>query len=68
MQLAPGVLRVDTAVRAAVLIDSLSAIDFPVTGALIGVDGVLRRRMPTDSLPASVPPPAATGPRRNRGR
>jgi hypothetical protein len=56
MQLAPGVLRVDTTERAALLIDSLSAIDFPVTGALIGVDGVLRRRMSPDTMPAPPPP------------
>jgi hypothetical protein len=56
MQLAPGVLRVDTAARAALLVDSLSAIDFPVTGALIGQDGVLRRRQPADTMPPFVPP------------
>lgn len=32
MQLAPGVLRVDTTERAAQLVDSLSALDFPRTG------------------------------------
>jgi hypothetical protein len=55
MQLAPGVLRVDTTARAAVLVDSLSALDFPVTGALVGTDGVLRRRVPVDSVPHNGP-------------
>jgi hypothetical protein len=58
MQLAPGVLRVDTTARAALLVDSLSAIDFPLTGALIGADGVLRRRTPTDSVPLPSSPPS----------
>lgn len=44
VQLAPGVLRPDSTNRAAALMDSLSALDFPVTGASIGLDGVLRRR------------------------
>jgi poly-gamma-glutamate capsule biosynthesis protein CapA/YwtB (metallophosphatase superfamily) len=44
MQLAPGVLRVDSTARAATLIDSLSALDFPLTGVLVSVDGTLRRR------------------------
>lgn len=56
MQLAPGVLRVDTTARAALLVDSLSAIDFPLTGAQIGIDGVLRRRSLADSLPVPTPP------------
>ena len=51
MQLAPGVLRVDTTARAAVLVDSLSALDFPTTGVLVGTDGVLRRRVAADSTP-----------------
>ena len=57
MQLAPGVLRVDSTARAAALIDSLSALDFPITGAMVGPDGVLRRRAIVDSLPI----PAAAG-------
>ena len=59
MQLAPGVLRVDTTARATVLIDSLSTLDFPITGVLVGLDGVLRRRAPADSLrpPSTVPEP-----------
>lgn len=44
VQLAPGILRPDSTNRAAMLIDSLSALDFPGTGASIGLDDVLRRR------------------------
>jgi hypothetical protein len=72
MQLAPGVLRVDTTARAALLVDSLSAIDFPVTGVLVGVDGVLRKRTPMDtattpSRPASAPAsPGMPAPPTNR--
>ena len=65
MQLAPGILRVDTSARAAVLIDSLSAIDFPITGAQLGRDGVVRRRVPPDSLPTAAPP-LGTRPLRRR--
>ena len=50
MQLAPGVLRVDTTARATVLVDSLSALDFPTTGVLVGRDGVLRHRAMADSV------------------
>jgi hypothetical protein len=63
MQLAPGVLRPDSTGRAAVLVDSLSAIDFPVTGVLVGADGVLRRRPAADSVPA---PPVPLRPRGRR--
>jgi hypothetical protein len=63
MQLAPGVVRIDTSARATVLVDSLSAIDFPITGALVGLDGVLRRRTPADSLrPSSVQEPRGLPP------
>ena len=44
VQPAPGILRPDSTNRAAALMDSLSALDFPTTGASIGRDGVLRRR------------------------
>lgn len=44
VQLAPGVLRPDSTNRAAALMDSLSGLDFPETGASIGLDDVLRRR------------------------
>jgi hypothetical protein len=49
VQLAPGILRPDSTNRAAVLMDSLSALDFPSTGAAIGGDDVLRRRATGDS-------------------
>jgi Bacterial capsule synthesis protein PGA_cap len=44
MQLWPGVLRADSAKRAWRLIDSLSALDFPTTGASVDSLGVLGRR------------------------
>jgi hypothetical protein len=50
VQLAPGILRPDSTNRAAMLMDSLSALDFPVTGASIGLDDVLRRRSPADTV------------------
>jgi hypothetical protein len=64
MQVAPGVLRPDSSARAAVLVDSLSAIDFPSTGVLVGPDGMLRRRVIVDSLPAPSQPPRPRGRRR----
>jgi hypothetical protein len=64
MQLAPGVLRTDSSARAAALVDSLSAIDFPTTGVLVGPDGVLRRRVMVDSVPAPSLPPRPRGRRR----
>ena len=63
MQLAPGVLRPDSLARAVVLVDSLSALDFPSTGVLVGPDGVLRRRIVVDSVP---PPPVPIRPRGRR--
>ena len=54
VQLAPGILRPDSTARAAALMDSLSALDFPITGARIGADGVLRRRAPLDSMGVSL--------------
>jgi hypothetical protein len=44
VQLAPGVLRPDSTRRAITLIDSLSALDFPRTGATVDSLGVLGRR------------------------
>ena len=63
MQLAPGVLRPDSAARAITLVDSLSGLDFPATGVLVGTDGVLRRRVAVDSVPA---PPIPIRPRSRR--
>ena len=59
MQLAPGVLRTDSTARATVLVDSLSAIDFPVTGISVGVDGLVRRRAPADSTDVPTRSPTA---------
>jgi len=61
MQLAPGVVRVDSTARATVLVDSLSAIDFPLTGVSVGVDGVLRRRTAVDSANVPLRPSSARG-------
>ena len=44
MQLAPGVLLPDSSKRAWKLIDSLSALDFPRTGATVDGSGMLGRR------------------------
>jgi hypothetical protein len=81
MQLAPGVLVTDVTARATVLVDSLSALDFPRTGVLVGIDGVLRRRTPVDStgvppasvrespgIPARAERPRASGSARRRAR
>jgi len=46
MQLWPGVLRADASKRAWKLIDSLSALDFPTTGATVDSLGVLGKRRP----------------------
>jgi poly-gamma-glutamate capsule biosynthesis protein CapA/YwtB (metallophosphatase superfamily) len=52
VQLAPGIVRPDSTNRAAALMDSLSALDFPVAGASVGLDDVLRRRVPADTAPS----------------
>ena len=44
MQLAPGILRADSTGRAARLVDSLSALDFPKSGVQVDSTGVLRPR------------------------
>jgi capsule synthesis protein PGA_cap len=46
VQLAPGVLRADSTGRAARLVDSLSALDFPRSGVQVDSTGVLRERAP----------------------
>ena len=45
-QVAPGIVRVDPAWRAMRLVDSLSALDFPVTGVRVDAWGELLRRTP----------------------
>ncbi|MDB4876792.1 MAG: hypothetical protein JWM41_3238 [Gemmatimonadetes bacterium] len=44
MQLWPGVLQADTSRRALTLIDSLSALDFPRTGATVDSSGLVGKR------------------------
>ncbi len=44
VQLAPGILRADSTARAARLVDSLSALDFPKSGAVVDSAGVVRER------------------------
>jgi poly-gamma-glutamate capsule biosynthesis protein CapA/YwtB (metallophosphatase superfamily) len=58
VQLAAGILRADSTARAATLVDSLSALDFPESGVLVGADGTLRRRTAVDST-RPVPPTLA---------
>jgi hypothetical protein len=56
MQLAPGVLQMDSTRRTMALIDSLSGLDFPKTGVTVDSSGVIGRR----SLLAEEPQVAAT--------
>jgi len=44
MQLWPGVLQPDSSRRAWRLVDSLSALDFPRTGAMVDSTGALKKR------------------------
>lgn len=46
VQVAPGIVRLDPTWRAIQLIDSLSALDFPLTGARVDAWGDLVRRVP----------------------
>jgi hypothetical protein len=48
VQVAPGVVRVDPTWRAMQLIDSLSALDFPMTGVRVDSWGDLQRRLPQE--------------------
>ena len=66
VQLAPGILRVDSSARAATLIDSLSALDFPATGVVVSIDGTLRRRAADSTSVPPSPPPRPS--RTSRGR
>lgn len=77
VQIAPGVLLADSSQRAARLIDSLSALDFPRTGALVDSTGQIGRRdalqqvgaerSPGNPAPDSLPKPTA-GERRPTAR
>lgn len=54
VQLAAGVIRPDSTMRAAILVDSLGRLDFPRAGARVGADGKLVPLRPAaDSLVAS---------------
>jgi hypothetical protein len=53
---------VDTSARAARLVDSLSALDFPLTGATVDTNGFLRRRAKLDSVSARASPAAPPSP------
>ena len=46
VQIAAGIVRPDLSRRATRLVDSLSVLDFPATGARVGADGELRRPQP----------------------
>ena len=55
VQLAPGILRADSTGRAARLVDSLSALDFPVSGALIDSAGSVLPRTTGRVRPLLLP-------------
>ena len=54
MQLSPGVLLPDSSSRAFTLIDSLSALDFPRTGARVDTEGKIGRRTSAGARRAPV--------------
>jgi hypothetical protein len=59
VQRAPGVVQPDPSRRALTLIDSLSVLDFPVTGARVDPWGELRRRpLPIEDTARPAPQPA----------
>jgi hypothetical protein len=64
LQASVGIVRPDSAGRARVLLDSLSRLDFPTTGARVDSTGAVTRppaettRPPADSAPPSPRPPA----------
>jgi hypothetical protein len=55
MQLAPGVLIPDSTKRAWTLIDSLSKLDFPSTGATVDSTGALGRPKKAPTIPIRKP-------------
>lgn len=65
-QLSEGRVRADSSGRARVLLDSLSGLDFPSTGATVDSTNAVRRRTispaPTDSLPSNPRPSAPDEP------
>jgi hypothetical protein len=77
-QVSEGIVRPDSSGRARVLLDSLSGLDFPSTGATVDSTGAVRRRpvsTPADSMPPSprpsepdVPPATASRAARSADR
>jgi hypothetical protein len=69
MQLAPGVLRPDSSMRAARLIDSLSRLDFPATGVTVDSTGAIGRRsaLSDEPIPIRKDQPPKTKSRPSRG-
>lgn len=63
MQLAPGVLRADAERRTIMLIDSLSALDFPMTGVTVDASGVIGKRSPLAEEPAVKAAPSRPRPK-----
>jgi hypothetical protein len=71
IQISEGIVHADSAGRARVLLDSLSGLDFPSTGATVDTTGAVRRRaasppvspaLPADSTPSSNPTPRPSAP------
>jgi hypothetical protein len=71
MQIAPGVVMLDPTLRALRLIDSLSVLDFPETGARVDLWGELRRTVVRDTTSSPLrqqghgarPPAAGSAPK-----
>jgi poly-gamma-glutamate capsule biosynthesis protein CapA/YwtB (metallophosphatase superfamily) len=63
MQLAPGVLQADPERRTIMLIDSLSALDFPMTGATVDASGVIGKRSPLAEEPPMKAAPSKPKPK-----
>jgi hypothetical protein len=69
VQRAPGIVMRDTSGRALALIDSLSVLDFPLTGARVDIWGeLLRVLQPAADSTSPVPPVPPSGPRRGSTR
>lgn len=68
-QTKPGLLSADAEARAAVLIDSLGRLDFPVSGLRVEPSGSFRRAAPPPLADTVPPAPSAVGrsPRDRRG-
>jgi len=55
VQLAPGILRADSTARAAHLVDSLSALDFPRSGVAVDSVGMVRERTTDETTRPRLP-------------